>query len=122
MGKRGKDLLTLAGPCAALLALYLATRWRPLPWLAAALALAALLSARLAAAAAGLWLAFAGRLGGFNARLLLGLVYFLALTPVALLRRLFEKDPLGRDRDPAAGSYFRAAGRTYSAADLEKTW
>lgn len=40
--------------------------------------------------------------------LVMGLVFFLTVTPVGLLRRLFVRDPLGLRRDPAAPTYWAA--------------
>jgi hypothetical protein len=40
------------------------------------------------------WMFFAGVLGWINSRILLSAIFFLLLTPVALVRRLFRADPL----------------------------
>jgi hypothetical protein len=38
--------------------------------------------------------------------LIMGGVFFLSVTPIGLLRRMFVHDPLGLRRDPAAESYW----------------
>jgi len=38
--------------------------------------------------------------------LLMGLIYFLVMTPIGLLMRLFGRDPMHRKFDPDAGSYW----------------
>jgi len=43
-------------------------------------------------------------------RVVLALVYYLALTPIGLTMRLFGHDPLLRRFDPAARSYWTARG------------
>ena len=42
------------------------------------------------------WMRGAEALGWFNTRLLLGLVYYLVMTPIGLLLRLVGRDPLDR--------------------------
>ena len=49
----------------------------------------------------------AGAVGWFNTRLLLGLVFYLVLTPTALLLRLFGKDLMDRSWLPDQPSYWQ---------------
>jgi hypothetical protein len=42
------------------------------------------------------WMRGAEALGWFNTRVLLGLVYFLMMTPIGVLMRLLGRDPLNR--------------------------
>lgn len=59
-------------------------------------------------------------IGVFNACLILSLIYLLIFTPVALLRRLFGKDPLRRRRDPQAASYWEERSRkTFGPDDIK---
>ncbi|NQS99169.1 MAG: sxtJ [candidate division Zixibacteria bacterium] len=46
-------------------------------------------------------------LGWFNTRLLLGLIFFLMFTPLALIFRLLRKDLLDRKFDKKANSYWQ---------------
>ena len=41
------------------------------------------------------WMKLAAALGWVNTRVLLGLMFFLAFTPIALARRVLGRDPLG---------------------------
>lgn len=116
------DLKTLLAPAAALLALAFWLKSWPAAGAAPALLLAALASPRLAGPLARGWLLLAGALGRAAGLLLLGLVYFLCLTPAALLARLCGHDPLRLGRDPGAATYFRARAGRYAPADLEKPW
>ena len=50
-----------------------------------------------------LWWAFSRILGAFNARVLMSVLFFIVLTPLAMVWRLTGKDPLGRRRSPASG-------------------
>jgi len=49
----------------------------------------------------------AGAIGWFNTRLLLGLVYYLVFTPLALLLRLLGKDLMHRGWRPELPSYWQ---------------
>lgn len=76
-------------------------------------------------AAAGLsaaWLNFSLVIGHFNTRLLLGLVYYLFLTPLAFVFRIFNRDPLGTVWGPGAKTYFHENEHQFLPADFEKTW
>lgn len=60
-------------------------------------------------------------LGYLNGIILLSLIFFLVLCPVAYLYRFKSKDPLQLKKKPA-GTYFITRNHTYQAADLEKMW
>ena len=53
------------------------------------------------------WSMLAHALGFINTRILLALVFFVVLAPIALLLRLVGKDPLERRRDRARPTYWR---------------
>lgn len=73
--------------------------------LALALCLAALFSRPWTERFSRGWMALAGALGYVNSRILLSLVYYLAVTPLGVILRLAGHDPLRR-RTPPAGSYW----------------
>jgi hypothetical protein len=80
---------------------------RPMPgvvWLgaAAASALLGLLTPRLLTPLYTAWMALGHVLGWINARIILGLVFFVVVTPTALLMRLTGKNLLGLKRHTAA--------------------
>lgn len=52
------------------------------------------------------WMKFAFVLGWINTRLILGLFFYVILTPGSVLMRLFGRDVLKRKPDPAARSYW----------------
>ncbi len=66
------------------------------------------------------WMKLAHMLGWFNGRVLLGLVFFALLTPIALLRRLGRADGLAL-RKPK-GSLWTVRDHTYTPKDLETPW
>jgi len=51
------------------------------------------------------WMKLGHVLGWINTRIILGLVFFILFAPIALLLRLFGKDPLQRGLDHEAESY-----------------
>jgi hypothetical protein len=52
------------------------------------------------------WMRFAAVAGAFNARIILGLAYYLVISPVGVVMRLFGRDPLDR-RLRTGDSYWR---------------
>lgn len=51
------------------------------------------------------WMRIGALLGWFNTRVLLGLVFFVILTPIALLMRIMGRDPLDRAFKTGSPSY-----------------
>jgi hypothetical protein len=100
-----------AGICAAAAA-YLTYRgsgaW---PWLAgggAFFLLAGLFAEPVLRPVHAVWMKFAHALGWVNTRLLLGLFFYLVLTPVGLVLRMLGKDLLQRRIDRSAPTYWVA--------------
>jgi len=61
-----------------------------------ALGVLALLAPRFLRSVHKHWMQMAHALGWFNTRVLLGLVYFLVMTPIGMVMRLLGRDPLDR--------------------------
>jgi hypothetical protein len=69
------------------------------------------------------WLAFGGALGAVNSRIILGAIFYLFLTPIALLARLTRGDFLHlKKRAGADRSYWHARNHAYTAEDIGKLW
>jgi O-antigen/teichoic acid export membrane protein len=51
------------------------------------------------------WMALGHVLGWINTRIILGLVFYLVITPIGILRRWLSKDPMGRKLKPEVDSY-----------------
>lgn len=64
------------------------------------------------------WLQVAKVLGWVNSRVLLTIVYFIFLFPIALLSRLFTKDPL-QLKAKGSESLYTSRDHLYSKKDLE---
>jgi len=65
------------------------------------------------------WMAVGGLLGWVNTRIILGLVFFLMVTPMGILKRWLGKDGMTRKLDPRADSYrvVRPPGQTSNLSD-----
>ncbi|NTW98977.1 MAG: hypothetical protein HGB35_03435 [Geobacteraceae bacterium] len=68
------------------------------------------------------WLKFAELLGAANSRILLFLIFFLFLTPLALLFRMFTKNPLQLKRVSDLQSLYVERNHLYSRTDFKKMW
>jgi hypothetical protein len=67
-----------------------------------------------------LWYKLAELLSRIMNPLILGLLYYIFITPIALLFRLFGNDPLALKEQ--RGSLFDHREHTYSKKDLENPW
>lgn len=92
-------------------------------WLAIALCLtlATLVSPWLARMVAWGWMSLSQALGFVVSRILLGVVFFVVLTPLALTQRALGRDPLKR-RAPKNGTAFTDRRHTFTAKDLIRPW
>lgn len=66
------------------------------------------------------WTKLGEGLGWINSRIILSVMFFIVLTPIALLFRLFKKDNLGLKR--RADSYYFDRNHTFSGKDLDNIW
>jgi hypothetical protein len=85
------------------------------------IALLACLSTYLASKIEWIWMKFAHVLGWINSRILLSIVYFVFLTPIALLRRVFQKESNWKLRVEKK-SFFVERNHTYTKDDLINPW
>ena len=89
--------------------------------IALALGLVFLISAKLSSAVLWFWGKLAHVLGWINTRIILSAVFYLFLFPIAILFRLFNKDPLSlnwKNKD----STFKVRDHLYKPIDLENPW
>lgn len=82
----------------------------------------ALVSPTAALAVRAGWMKFAAALGWVNSRIILGAFFFLVFTPIALVRRLFVRDPLSLRRGEAGASYWRPHEPKRDPAQYKKPW
>ncbi len=67
------------------------------------------------------WLKLALALGYINSRILLTIIYFVFLLPIAWISRLFTKDPLALKKNMTS-SLFITRNHLYTGKDLENIW
>ena len=67
-----------------------------------------------------LWMKFAEVLGLVMNKVILSVVFFIFLVPVAFLSRIFRKNPFRNRKDTA--SYFSDRNFTYTKKSLEQLW
>lgn len=119
---REKELETIAVLAAASLVFYYIFKKDGFILAAFALLFTGLFFKAAASKLSGLWLKFAELLGAFNTRLILGLVYFVVLTPIAVAFRMATRKHANSPRQASDKSYFTVREHTFAAADLEKMW
>lgn len=66
------------------------------------------------------WLKVGHALGWLNSRIVLSLLFFVAVLPLGLLMRALGKDPIARKRDPDAASYRIASAASEDPKSMEK--
>lgn len=86
-----------------------------------ALLFVALFMKPLAEVVAGWWLKLSRVLSDLNNRIILTIIFYLVLTPIARIYRLFNKDTLNLDRNEP-GSFYAERNHTYDKSDLQKMW
>lgn len=67
------------------------------------------------------WFKIAEILGNINGKIILSVLFFVFLFPIALLYRLTAKDPLAIKRSDT-DSFYTERNHTYTKKDLEQTW
>jgi hypothetical protein len=95
-----------------------------LQWLVIGCLIIGVLASFIPAAARGIewgWMKFALALGWVNSRILLSIIYFVFLLPIAWISRLFTKDPLALKRRTTS-SLFVTRNHLYTKKDLENIW
>ena len=68
------------------------------------------------------WMGLAQLLGKINATILLSLIFFVFLTPVALLMRVIKGVDTLRLKKVSGNSVFEERNHTYEAKDLKNIW
>ena len=68
------------------------------------------------------WMKLATLLGAINSKILLTIIFFLFLTPIAFFYRLLNKDTLQLKKNTSKTTYYIEKNHTYTKADLEKMW
>lgn len=115
-------LKTISVLTLAVLIAYVIFNAQWLLWVALLLTLGNAFESRITAAIAHYWMKFAAVLGEFNSRVILTVTFYLILTPLAFVYRIFNRPLVDHFRANKRQSYFEDLGKTYTPADFEKTW
>ena len=106
----------------AFLVAYLIFGAKWLLWIALLLAVGNAFESRATRVIARYWIRFASFLGAFNSRIILAVMFFVVLTPIALLYRLFNREAVDRFRKNNQSSYFDDVRKSSGREDFEKLW
>ncbi|MDD5167827.1 MAG: SxtJ family membrane protein [Syntrophales bacterium] len=77
---------------------------------------------RVSNAIAQYWMRFASFLGKINSRIILTLMFFLVLTPIALLYRIMNREKVDHFLKNNRDSYFDDVEKSFGKEDFEKLW
>jgi hypothetical protein len=113
-----QNLRTLVVLAAGMLVLFFVFHKPWLAWISLAVLVVAAFSDWLAEKVAWLWLKLAEVLGKINSRVLLSLIFFIFLTPLALVRKIFVRNALDVAR-PTGTTLYHTRNHRYTANDLK---
>jgi len=120
--ERQRALETLALLAGACLVLGFMFHVRIFTYTAVALLVIALFVKPLAAKLSSAWLGLSAVLGAVNSKILLTLVFYLVLTPIAVVHRYVHGDFLSIRGGGARESHWTERNQEYTARDLERPW
>jgi len=106
----------------ALLIGFVAFNVKWLLWAALLLLLGAIIESRVTTILSEYWMKFAHILGNVNSRIILSIVFYMILTPFALIYRMFNKAAIDHFFGKNRKSNFDDKSSAYSKESLEKLW
>lgn len=115
-----KELKSLLVIVLGLITFYFITREPLFIYTALAIGVLSLLIPHVGYAIVWFWFKLAYLLGWINSRIILSIIYFIFLTPMAWLYRLSKKD--GLQLKAPEKSNFKERNHIFTDKDLEKTW
>jgi hypothetical protein len=121
MSKNYRSKETVLVITVGLLVLYVVFKNRVFLYCALGIGLAGVFSFYLSEKIHWLWDRLSLLLAAVSNRILLGIVFFLVLTPMALIRRLGKRGGLRRFERGAASNFVRRE-HVFEKKDLENTW
>ena len=119
---RHKALETMSVLALACIAIGLIFRLNVFFYLATCLLLIGIFFKGLSVIISNGWLKFAQFLGFINARIILTLIFFLFLTPIAFLYRMLHGDFMNIKRNSDQKTYFVERNHEYKPKDFENVW
>ena len=107
--------------CLGLIVLFFVTKWNGFVFIAGILAILGLASKKMADKIDFIWMKLSWVLSLIFPPILLTIIFYLFLTPIAILSRIFgEKNPLNLKN--TATSLFKNVNKTFSKTSFEKPW
>ena len=91
-------------------------------YIALSIGLLSLISERIGKGIHFVWYKIAEGLGWVNSRIILGIVFYIFLFPIAILARLFRKNDELFIKKPANKSLFVSRNHQFKKEDLENIW
>ena len=117
---KAKNLETILTIVMGFVILFYFLEIKYLLWVAIVLGLIGMFLEGLTAKIAWAWFKLAEILGFFSSKILLSVVFFVFLVPIALLSRLFNADKLKLKK--GGNSYYVERNQEFTAKDLENIW
>lgn len=118
--KKEKNLETILTIAVGFMVLFFVFEKKELLYAALGIGLTGMFSDFLSSKISWAWFKLAEILGTFVPKILLGIVFYFLLFPIALLSRIGNKDPLKLKRGYA--SYYSDRTKEFKKEDFEKTW
>jgi hypothetical protein len=117
---REKELETILTICVGFIVVFLITKTKVFLTLALVLGLVGLLSKFLTSKIAWLWMKLSEVMGAISSKVLLSVVFFFFLTPIAFLSRIFGKSNLQLTKSET--TYYTERNHKYVPEDFENTF
>lgn len=119
---KAKEKETILTICTALMVLFLWSKGKNIYLLqvAVVLGLIGMFSDFITTKIHWAWMKLANGMGWIMNKVILGVVFFFILFPVALLSRLFVKNNFTKNK--TATTFYKECNHTYSKKDLENMW
>lgn len=122
---REKELETILTICVGLVVIFLVSKNHHHYWLTLSviLGLIGMFSKYLTSKIALGWTRLGEAMGAVTSKVILSIVFFVFLLPIAVLARMFNKEKSSLQlKKPTADSYYFTRNHTYEPQDLKNVW
>lgn len=117
-----KDILSIISIIIGFILLFFFFRWEGFLWISGLIGIPSLLSPYLRSQVLKGWFKIGYIIGLINSRIILGIIFFLILTPISWLSRLFSGDKMQLKKGVNKESYFKIRNHLYTSQDFENLW
>jgi hypothetical protein len=121
---REKELETILTICVALVVIFLLSKQHHKYWLtiSVVLGLTGMFSKYLTSKIAWAWMKLSEGMGAVTSKIILSIIFFVFLFPIAMLSRLFGSKSSLQLKKPEGDSYYFMRNHKFEAKDLENVW